>query len=393
MEKSCLFICAGEYPDNHAPAIRHTLFARGLVKLGWELEIWLLTPQPWSHLPVSRSHGLSFKTLNTVTGNQRWRRAIAKLTVIVKLPRLIYLHAKKCGGDGNSVIVCYCTEIVFLIPVLLSAKIFHLPVLHERTEYPHVVSKSTIVGKLALHFYLKYVLPMFDRLLVINDSLGRHLSAYNDRSDKLLTVVDMKEFVGVEKAGIPSPYIAYCGTMYGSKDGIDMLVRAFSIVAKEFSEWKLVLVGDNSKKAELSALTDLIDRLGLSERVIFTGRLARRKVPVVLTSASILALAKPSNEQNAGNFPSKIGEYLATGVPVVVTNVGEIPKFIEDGVNGYLCEPDVDSFAARLRYVIQNREEAVRVGENGRKLAARSFSYESQSSLLSQYMLGALGAR
>ena len=53
-----------------------------------------------------------------------------------------------------------------------------------------------------------------------------------------------------------------------------------------------------------------------------------------------MALARPTNKQAEGGFPTKLGEYLATGNTVVVTNVGEIGEFLHDKVNAFVSDPD-----------------------------------------------------
>ena len=61
-------------------------------------------------------------------------------------------------------------------------------------------------------------------------------------------------------------------------------------------------------------------------------------MPKYLCNAKLLALARPDSIQAQGGFPTKLGEYLATGRPVVVTKVGEIPDYLEDGVNAFLSD-------------------------------------------------------
>ena len=50
----------------------------------------------------------------------------------------------------------------------------------------------------------------------------------------------------------------------------------------------------------------------------FTGRTSPEVMPQILTDASILALARPNNVQSQNGFPTKLGEYLATGNPVAI---------------------------------------------------------------------------
>jgi glycosyltransferase involved in cell wall biosynthesis len=86
-------------------------------------------------------------------------------------------------------------------------------------------------------------------------------------------------------------------------------------------------------------------------------------------------LDRPQSRQAKYGFPTKLGEYLLTGNPVVVTSVGDIPLFLKDGESAYLVEPDnIEEFAAKLDYVLSHYEESKRVGQNGREVALKHFS-------------------
>lgn len=66
--------------------------------------------------------------------------------------------------------------------------------------------------------------------------------------------------------------------------------------------------------------------------------------------------------------PVVVMECLALGVPVVASSVGALSELIEDGINGYLCEPDrIDQFVERVRYLESNRALLAQM-----KLAARA---------------------
>lgn len=92
-----------------------------------------------------------------------------------------------------------------------------------------------------------------------------------------------------------------------------------------------------------------MNQLGVQDAVIFTGKVAAEELPNYLVNASILALSRPDSLQARNGFPTKLGEYLATGNPVLVTNVGEIPLFIKHGENGFIAEEsNVDDFAKNL---------------------------------------------
>ena len=111
-------------------------------------------------------------------------------------------------------------------------------------------------------------------------------------------------------------------------------------------------------------------------------------MPKYLINAKILALARPDNIQGQGGFPTKLGEYLATGKPVVVTTVGELKEYLIDNTNAFLAVPDSAlSFAEKMKTALDNYEKAKQVGIEGQKLANTIFNYKVQSENLINYLL------
>lgn len=79
-------------------------------------------------------------------------------------------------------------------------------------------------------------------------------------------------------------------------------------------------------------------------------------------------------------FPSKLTEYLASGVPVVVTQVGEIPLYLHDKINAFLSEPgNADAFAEKLKFVPDNYNFASAVAIKGKELTESVFNYNFQA--------------
>jgi glycosyltransferase involved in cell wall biosynthesis len=69
----------------------------------------------------------------------------------------------------------------------------------------------------------------------------------------------------------------------------------------------------------------LIREYRLEGRIQWKGEVPRDQIPAILQHASLLVLPRPESKQAQGGFPTKLGEYLATGNPVCSTRVGEIP--------------------------------------------------------------------
>ena len=171
------------------------------------------------------------------------------------------------------------------------------------------------------------------------------------------------------------------------KESVPMLIRSFAKLLNQFPNFKLLLIGNNSDKSSIKEIIDTIEKLDLKDKVIFTGLVAREEMPGLLTNAVLLVVSKPDIEQNSANFPIKIGEYLATGVPIVVTRVGEIHKFITDGENGFVAMPGSDeSFYSKMLEALSDYERAKKIGLNGRLVAKEIFNYKIQSKLVTDFI-------
>lgn len=180
------------------------------------------------------------------------------------------------------------------------------------------------------------------------------------------------------------PYIGYTGTMNNNKDGVDILIKAFAKIANKYPSLQLYLAGFYHYDVPMQDM--IIADFGLQKRVHRVGVLSRDQIPSFIGNASLLVLSRPDSHQAQGGFPTKLGEYLATGKPVCVTKVGEIPEYLEDNVSAFMAEPgDVDSFSDAMNRALCDEDNAQRVGENGRKVAEIEFNANIQAHELSEF--------
>ena len=100
----------------------------------------------------------------------------------------------------------------------------------------------------------------------------------------------------------------------------------------------------------------------------------------MLKNATILALDRPDSLQAKCGFPTKLGEYLLTENPVVVTKVGDIPLFLQDGQSALLAEErNPEEFASKMIWVLQHPSEAAEIGKKGAKIALSEFNYLNET--------------
>ncbi len=263
-------------------------------------------------------------------------------------------------------------------------------VFHERTEYPLINTGKSLIKRINLFLYYRLFISRVDHIFVISTSLRNLFSEYLKSRGLNTPVSILNMMVEPDRYNIQGHSdfsekmtsvlrrdIVYVGTMYGEKDGVYHLIAAFLKIRDNFPEARLVLVGENSRREKMAKILELVNPDDVSSRIVFTGALSRIGVIGCLKTAYCLALSRPDNIQAKYGFPTKLGEYLATGRPVVITSVGDIPLFFKDGVNAYIAEPDiVDSYVQKLSECLNNPEKARIIGENGKKLAYTIFNYK-----------------
>ena len=198
--------------------------------------------------------------------------------------------------------------------------------------------------------------------------------------------VDLQRFRHVVSSDLyKKPYIAYTGTFNNAKDGVDVLIQSFGKIAAKFPKHHLYLAG--FWHYDVPMQEKLIKELGLVDRVTYLGVLDKDKVPAFVCNADLLVLSRPDSHQAQGGFPTKLGEYLATGNPVCVTKVGEIPNYLIDNVSAFMAEPgNIDSFADAMERALGNPIKAKEVAQKGKEVAETEFNLQTQSEKLFMFL-------
>ena len=121
-----------------------------------------------------------------------------------------------------------------------------------------------------------------------------------------------------------------------------MAVSLLSQLKERFPDATLLMVGGcNEGKECFNRTLSKVEELGLADSVEFTGRLTKEEWIARSEECNIFI-----NTTNVDNQPVSVIEAMSLGLPVISTNVGGIPYFITNGVNGLLVEPnDVNDMA------------------------------------------------
>ncbi len=196
---------------------------------------------------------------------------------------------------------------------------------------------------------------------------------------------DPEAFRRAHLGGHDGPVILNLGRL-SHKKGLDILIRAFALVAREEPEARLAIVGPDDEGLTRQ-LVALATSEGVAAGVSFVGMVTGEDKLGALAAADVWAL--PSHTEN---FGVAVVEALAAGLPVVVSPAVNIAAPMAAAGAGVVCPLEPEAFAAELLYLIRNPGERSRLGIRAREFT-RSFDWSVVANELAEMYAGVLAGR
>lgn len=156
--------------------------------------------------------------------------------------------------------------------------------------------------------------------------------------------------------------------------GVETLVHAFAAGVATTPADRLLLVGDGPEAARLYALAH---RLGIGDNLEMTGAVDHTQVAGHLQRMDV-AVAPYPESPDAYFSPLKLYEYLAAGLPIVASAVGQATDVLDDGANALLVPPgDIPTLAARLARLRDDAALRARLGNAARRTAVQRHTWDA----------------
>lgn len=146
--------------------------------------------------------------------------------------------------------------------------------------------------------------------------------------------------------------VLYAGS-FESYQGLDMYLESIQLIARKRNDIIFIFIGGSPEQV-LSA-RNKSESLGITDQVIFTGTLEVNLVKKFVQNAHVLV----SPRLMGTNTPLKIYEYMASGVPIVATDLITHTQELDEK-NAFLQKDDPADFAKGILYCVDDREEAQR---------------------------------
>jgi len=334
-------------------------------------------------MAVGTFQGIHFEYVNNTT---IWP---SNRTIIRKVLVLFYGYIStilKIINDKPTTVITYSSDLNTRVSLILLKPFLKFRLIIEETEFPKILKKE--VKRLLKMIYLnsyKYA----DGMLVMTDELRLYYKSLNIKNILVLPMtVDNSRFLGLKKQKTDRPYFVYVGGSGGfTRDGIFDIIKAFHLVLKKRSDHILKIVGPIIKTGiEYRLINEYISENKLNENIKFIGPVPAYEIPQLLTDAIGIVMAPPSNFVSGG-FPTKLGEYLASGTPVICTNVSDISKYLNSN-NSFLVEPqNVNEIFNAMMNIIYNPSRSLIIGREGCKLTNSVFNANYYKASLRLFLL------
>lgn len=188
---------------------------------------------------------------------------------------------------------------------------------------------SSVVG-----FIVDIMAIFFDGIIAISTNMKNLYSKYNNNTLHI-PILNManNQIVQIKKMNNKVFKIGYAGVISQEKEGISDLIASMKLL-KQF-QIELHLMGLVRNEYMLKIYSYLKDEQ-IDQKVFYHGNLSQDNMINMLKSFDLLVLVRPDSIQARYGFSTKLGDYLSTGVPVLISTAGDGKIFIKDGINGFI---------------------------------------------------------
>ena len=180
-----------------------------------------------------------------------------------------------------------------------------------------------------------------------------------------------------KQLGLPvdKPILVYTGAIF-QQDAF-LMAETFNRIHLERPDVHLLLVG--YKNISIESMVDA------KTAVIRTGPVSYPKLASYIAAADIGWLPLVNNGANQGRFPMKASDYMAAGLPIITTDIGDLGKLVSDNQIGWVSK-DTPHDMADVILNILNNPDAIRLkGKQARLLAETEFTWSLLAQKLSDF--------
>lgn len=380
-KKKITILTPNPFPIGNVATNRFSTYAKVLASNGCDVSVGVLKGtedviRPINPLRIGTHEGVRYEYM---ASSSKWN---VKASYIKKL--CLYLigvirAVRFLGDEKPNSVVMYTNDLFYMVFFWVLSKIFGYEYFIDKSEYPIVMRRRSSVYR---SIYLKSF-KLFDGIFVMTNELYGYYNVMKCRSARMFLLpmsVDLNRFNGAKRQIYGAG--KYFGCVFGvhNRDCIADTIMAFDRFCSSFpsNDFELMLVGDLDNLEGRAAVIRVHQECASKDRIKFLGTFAATEIPQFLIEATCLVTTPRAYQ--SGGFPTKLGEYLATGNVVIATKVGELPNYLEGFKNCLFSKPGCfEEISEMFEFVWRNPARSSEIGEAGRHVANKVFNVNAYS--------------
>lgn len=213
----------------------------------------------------------------------------------------------------------------------------------------------------------------------ISRLLSDHNGSFLKPSVRIPTILDVKETEWTPSRQRERIELVYAGNPGRSKELLAPIIAGMAADERLLNKFRLHVYGvSRAQLLRNEGVTEELLRMA-GDSVVVHGKVDQREMVNILLNADYAVFVRPRRRSSDAGFPTKLGESMACGLPVIANDTGDISLYLEDGVNGYLLS---DNTAHAVTSTLNKISQLSSKELDGQRVAARttaelSFDYRS----------------
>lgn len=374
-----IFICNQPYPIGMAGTKRIRLFAESLVDKRAIVNVFIFAKSNG----LNNSTGLYnkvkyqliiFRYIHIIFGNKYLKQ------------QLINLYNKQ----KKNIIYIYGGLNIETVKILSFASKLGYKIVTDLVE-DYSVHNEKISFRLAIKYKIntfinRKMISYVTGFIVISNFLKNKLESYKIDSNNIQLIPISAENLFHKSDRIQKREnfrFLYTGT-FAVKDGIDFMLNAYKKLFNKHPNIELILTG---KTGRISKNYEYLKNLDINYNIRFLGTIPEDDYYDFLQESDVLLMTRIGSKFANSGFPFKLGEYLATGKPVIATDVSDIKLYLKDKIDIILANPsDSDSLYKAMDYTLLNYQKCIEIGQQGKNTALKYFNPKINGNLLQNFL-------
>lgn len=324
--------------------------------------------------------GLQYEFLS---GKNILKNRFEKLFGLLKANIVLCKRLKTLSKTENKkyILFSYSSYPMLLWIKLLSVK-FGFKIVLNVWEHHQSVLKNPI-KKFDSSLFYGHGYKIVDGAIVISTYLKKE-ALKNNRELPIIIVPALADFNRSKKLLnssiiLEEEYFLYCGGI-GYNDVINIIIDSYKIINNK--KMKLVLV-INGKDDEIKNFRNTLN----NKNIIILNDLAYYDLFAIYRNANALLIPLRPTTRDEARFPQKLPEYLSSGSPIISNRVGDINKYFTDRMNIVFAKNyDIESISEAMEFIIDNPEDAEKIGKNGKVFGKKYFCYSNVRHKLDDFL-------